>query len=66
MTTTDAMSFSQACAEASARARRSAQLCCVVCAGDDKYAVATEADLDTWWLGATVQAAFDADGSRLD
>jgi hypothetical protein len=66
MTTTDAMSFHQACEQARAHAGRSGELHYVVSAGDGEYAVAAEDDLDTWWLGATVHATFDADGSRLD
>ncbi|MBQ0946315.1 hypothetical protein KAK07_23450 [Ideonella sp. 4Y16] len=66
MATLDHLSFEQACAKASARARRSGQERYVVHEGDGTYAVACEDDLDTWWLGATVLAAFDADGCRLD
>lgn len=66
MTTTDAMSFHQACEQARAHAGRSGELHYVVSAGDGDFAVATEDDLDTWCLGATVQAAFEADGSRID
>lgn len=66
MASSDSLSFEQACARASMRARRSGQERYVVLDGDGGYAVATDEDLDTWWLGATVQAAFDLDGSRLD
>lgn len=66
MAASDHLSFEQACAKASARARLSGQERYVVHDGDGCYAVASEDDLETWWLGASVHAAFDADGSRLD
>ncbi len=37
----------------------------VVCEGG-KYDVATEEDLDTYYLGATVVAEFLSDGSRVE
>lgn len=66
MDATAHLNFEQACLRASTRARQSGQERFVVHEGDGVYAVATEDDLDTWWQGATVHAAFDADGTRLD
>lgn len=56
----------EACRRASARAQRLAAYVNVVNAGDGEFAVADEDDLDTWWLGSSVVAAFEPDGSRSD
>ena len=54
--------YAEACWRASARAQRLAAYVYVVNAGDGAFAVADEDDLDTWWLGSSVVAAFDPEG----
>jgi hypothetical protein len=66
MSITSTSPYERACRRACAQAKRSGQELFVVYEGDGEYAVATEEDLDTWWLGATVHAAYSADGTRID
>jgi hypothetical protein len=63
---TSTCAFDRACQRACVLAKQSGQERFVVYEGDGEYAVAGEEDLDTWWLGATVHAAFAADGTRID
>lgn len=63
---TRTFSFTEACRRADLRAKRSSSQVFVVPAGDGEYAVADEEDLDTWWIGSSVVAAFDAGGPCWD
>lgn len=63
MSSTDRREFNRALQCASRRAAKSGEHAYVVNADGDGYAVADEFELDTFWLGATVLAEIQPDGT---